>query len=63
MVEAKFTGQAPIPKRRVDKMGGSAACRQIRRKPKDVECRLGVLEGSRHAMGSSGSANQWAFFV
>jgi hypothetical protein len=25
--EAKFKGQVPIPKRRVDKMGGSAACR------------------------------------
>ena len=29
----------------------------------DVECRLEVLEGSRQATGSSGSANQWAFFV
>ena len=61
-VEAKFKGQAPIP-RRVDKMGGSEACRQIRSKTKDGEGRLGVPEGSRQATGSSGSANQWAFFV
>jgi hypothetical protein len=63
MFEAKFKGQAPIPKQWVDKMEGSAACRQIRSKTSDGEGRLGVLEGSRQAMGSSGSASQRAFFV
>jgi hypothetical protein len=61
--EAKFKEQAPIPKRRVDKMGCSAACRRIRSKIRDGEGQLGVLEGSKQSPGSSGSANQWAFFV
>jgi hypothetical protein len=63
MFEANFKGQAPIPKQRVEKMGGSAACRRILSKTRDGEGRLGVLEESRLATGSSGSANQWDFFV
>ncbi len=34
-------------------MGGSAACRPIRSKTRDGEGRLGVLEESRQATGSS----------
>jgi hypothetical protein len=43
----KFKGKAPISKWWVDKMGGSAACGQIRSKKRNGEGWLGVLEEIR----------------
>jgi hypothetical protein len=43
--EANFEGQAPIPKQRVDKMGGCAARRQFGSNTKDGEDGVEVLEG------------------